>query len=159
MAEIALPDVLPVLPLRETVVFPLAMAPLAVGQPRSVRLVDDVMRGNRLLALVAQRGTGEQPGPDDLHRVGTFALIHQLSRASDGTLHILVQGLERIRVLDFVSTDPYLVARVQAAPEQPGVGVEADALRQAAVDLFRRLVALTRELPDDVAVAAASLPD
>jgi ATP-dependent Lon protease len=159
VAQTALPEVLPVLPLRETVVFPLAMAPLAIGQPRSVQLVDDVMRGNRLLALVAQRGTGEEPGPDDLHRVGTFALIHQLTRAADGTLHILVQGLERIRLLDFVSTDPYLVARVQAAPDQPGVGLEADARRQAAVDLFRRLVALSRELPDDIAVAVASLPD
>ena len=159
MAQTALPEVLPVLPLRETVVFPLAMAPLAIGQPRSVRLVDDVMRGNRLIALIAQRGTGEEPGPEDLHRVGTFALIHQLTRASDGTLHILVQGLERIRLLDFVSTDPYLVARVQTALDQPGTGVEADARRQAAVDLFRRLVTLSRELPDDLAVAAASLPD
>ena len=159
MAQTALPEVLPVLPLRDTVVFPLAMAPLAIGQPRSVRLVDDVMRGSRLIALVAQRGTGEEPGPDDLNRVGTFGLIHQLTRATDGTLHILVQGLERIRLLDFVSTDPYLVARVQTAPDQPGTGVEADARRQAAVDLFRRLVTLSRELPDDLADVAASLPD
>jgi ATP-dependent Lon protease len=159
VAQTVLPEVLPVLPLRETVVFPLAMAPLAIGQPRSVRLVDDVMRGNRLLALVAQQGSGEEPGPDDLHRIGTFALIHQLTRAADGTLHILVQGLERIRLLDFVSTDPYLVARVQSAPDQMAAGVEADARRQAAVDLFRRVVALSRELPDDIAVAAASLPD
>ncbi len=113
----AIPDVLPVLPLRGTVVFPYAVVPLAVGQPRSVRLVDDVMRGNRLVALVTQRSDAvEQPGPGDLHEVGTAAVIHQLARAGDGTLRLVVQGLERIRTVDFTSTEPYLVARVQVHP-------------------------------------------
>ncbi len=106
--RLEIPDALPVLPLRGgTVVFPLAVAPLTVGQERSVRLVDDVMRGNRMLALVAQRGDEpEQAGPDDLYSIGTAAIIHQLLRAPDGTVRLIVQGLERIRLLDFVATEP-----------------------------------------------------
>jgi ATP-dependent Lon protease len=157
---LTVPETLPVLPLRGTVVFPLAVTPLLVGQPRSVRLVDDVMRGgSRLLALVAQRSDGAEPGPDELHRMGTVAMIHQLTRGRDGTLQLVVQGLERIRILDFVSVQPYLVARVSAAPDVPVTSAEAEALRRAAVDLFRRLVALTPEIPDEVGGAAESLTD
>jgi ATP-dependent Lon protease len=156
----AIPDALPVLPLRGTVVFPLAVAPLGVGQPRSVQLVDDVMRGNRLVALVTQRSeTVEQPGPDDLPRIGTAAVVHQLARAGDGTLRLVVQGIERIRLVDFTSQDPYLVARVEPYPDEAASGTEVDALRRAVLDLFRRLVGLVRELPDELAAAAESTDD
>ncbi len=122
-------------------------------------MVDDAMRGNRMLALVAQRGEVEQPGPDDLQRIGTAAIIHQLMRAPDGTVRLIVQGLERVRLLDFVATEPYLVARVEIAPDQVTPGVEAEGLRRAALDLFRRLVALTPDLPDEVGTAAESVTD
>jgi ATP-dependent Lon protease len=156
--DFAVPDVLPVLPLRNTVAFPLAVLPLAIGQPRSVRLVDEVMRGNRLLALVAQRTQTAEAPPDELHRIGTVGVIHQLTRAQDGTLHIVVQGLERIRLLDFVTGQPYLVARVQAHPDQvPASTTDAEAIRRAAAELFRRLVALMPGLPDELTAAAESL--
>jgi ATP-dependent Lon protease len=157
---VVIPDVLPVLPLRGVVVMPLAAAPLSIGQPRSVRLVDDAMRGNRLLALVAQRDSSvEEAGPADVHRMGTVATIHQLARGQDGILRILVQGLERIRVLDWIGTEPYLLARVQAAPDRPAAGEEADGLRRAAVDLFRRVVELTPDLPNELATAAEVLAE
>ena len=158
---IDIPDALPVLPLRGgVVVFPFAVVPLTVGLPRSVQMVDDVMRGNRMLALVAQRGDEpEQAGPDDLYRVGTAAIIHQLMRAPDGTVRLIVQGLERVRLLDFIVTEPYLVARVETAPEGATAGVEVEGLRRAALDLFRRLVALIPEVPDEVAAAAETIVD
>jgi ATP-dependent Lon protease len=138
----------------------LAAAPLVVGQPRSVRLVDDVMRGNRLVALVAQRnGQVESPGPDDLHRIGTMAVIHQFARSPDGTLRLVVQGLERIQVVDWIGTEPYLVARVSAAPDHTDQSTELDGLKRAAADLFRRLVTLIPDLPDELALAAENLPD
>jgi len=153
------PDALPVLPLRDAVVLPLAAAPLVVGQPRSIRLVDDVMRGNRLLALVAQRDAGvESAGPSDVHRIGAMGVIHQLARGPDGTVRLVVQGIERIRLVDWVGTEPYLVARVESAPDQDDTGTEQDGVRRAAVDLFRRLVALSSDLPDEIASAAESLP-
>jgi ATP-dependent Lon protease len=141
-----------VLPLRNMVVFPMAVAPIVVGQERSLRLVDDVMRGNRLLALVTQRNPEARPaGPEDLYRVGTAAVIHQMLRAPDGTVRLVVQGLERIRIIDFLRTDPYLVARVQPAPELEASGLEVEALSRTVRDLFRRLVALAPELPDELA--------
>jgi ATP-dependent Lon protease len=158
--DLVIPNALPVLPLHGTVVFPLAVVPLAVGQARSVRLVDDVMRRDRLVALVAQRPEApEQAGPDDVYRIGTVGVIQQLARAPDGTLRLLVQGLERIRLLEFIATEPYLVARVAAAPDQVAEGVETAARQHAAVDLFRRLVQAAEGLPDELAAAAESLSD
>jgi ATP-dependent Lon protease len=155
-----IPDALPVLPLRDAVVFPLTAAPLAVGQPRSVRLVDDVMRGNRLLALVAQREAKVEPaGPEDLHRVGTVGMIHQLARVPDGGLRLLVQGIGRVRLVDWVGTEPYLVARIEVARDQPVQGTEVDALRRAVLEIFRRLVEVSPDLPDELAAAAENLPD
>jgi ATP-dependent Lon protease len=158
--DFVVPDVLPVLPLRDAVVFPLMAAPLAVAQARSVRLVDDVMRSDRLLALVAQRDPKAEPAnPDDLYRVGTVGVIHQLARAPDGSLRLMVQGLERIRLRDWVGTEPYLIARIEAARDQPAQGTEVDALRRAVVDIFRRLVAASPELPDELATAAENIAD
>jgi ATP-dependent Lon protease len=158
-----IPDSLPVLPLRGTVIFPMALVPLAVGRPESVQLVDDVMRTGRLVALVAQRTeTAVAATPDTLHRVGTAGIIHQLARMPDGSLRLMVQGIERIRLLDFLQTEPYLVVRVTPAPdahEPAAESTETAALRRAAVDLFRRLVGLAGDLPDEVAVAAENLTD
>jgi ATP-dependent Lon protease len=158
--EFAIPDALPVLPLRDAVVFPLTAVPLAVAEPRSVRLVDDVMRGNRLLALATLRGLALVPNtPDDLHRVGTAAVINQLARMPDGSVRMMVQGIERIQLLEWVGTEPYLVARVEAAREPAVQTAEVDGLRRAVVGIFRRLVEASPELPDDMAIAAENLSD
>ncbi|HUO62579.1 MAG TPA: endopeptidase La [Terriglobales bacterium] len=158
--DFVIPDALPVLPLRDAVVLPLTAVPLAVGQPRSVRLVDDVMRGNRLVALVAQRDPkAEASAPADLYSIGTVGMIHQLMRAPDGSVRLMVQGIERIRLLDFVGTEPYLVARVEVFREQTGEDTEIEGLRRAVMEIFRRLVEASPELPDELAVAAESVPD
>ncbi len=158
--DFVIPDALPVLPLRDAVVLPSTAVPLAVGQPRSVRLVDEVMRGNRLVALVLQRDAkAEASAPGDLHGIGTVGMIHQFMRAPDGSVRLMVQGIERIRLLDFVSTEPYLVARVEVSREQPGEDADIDGLRRAVVDIFRRLVEASPELPDELAVAAENVPD
>jgi ATP-dependent Lon protease len=161
--EFTVPDALPVLPIRDAVVFPLTALPLAVGQPRSVKLVDDVMRGNRLLALVTQRDPKTEPTTlADLHPIGTVGVIHQLARAPDGSVRLMVQGLERIRLLDLVGAEPYLVARVEAAPEQgipPAQATEVDGLRRAVMDLFRKLVEASADLPDALGPAVESVVD
>jgi ATP-dependent Lon protease len=158
-ADFVIPDALPVLPLRDAVVLPLTAVPLTVGRPRSVQLVDDVMRGNRLLALVAERDVKSDPGPEDLHRVGTVGAIHQLHRVPDGTVRLMVQGIERIRLVDFTATEPYLVARVEVLKDQTDQATEVDALRRAVVDVFRRLVEASAEMPDEMATAAENLSD
>src|SRR6186997_920447 len=103
-----LPDALPILPLRETVTYPDTLTPLAVGQERSINLVNDVLSGNRLLAMVGSKDPElEAPGPDDLYRVGVAGSIARMMKVPDGTLRILVQGSERIRITDYVTEEPY----------------------------------------------------
>jgi ATP-dependent Lon protease len=157
----AIPDALPVLPLRgDAVILPFVIAPLTVGQQRSVRLIDDAMRRDRLIAVVASLpGAPETPGPDELHRVGTAATIVQLVRIPDGTLRLLIQGIARIRLLDFLDTMPYLVAKVEEAPERHEPSDEIEALKRAVIDVFRRLVLMADELPGELVTAAEKLTD
>jgi ATP-dependent Lon protease len=155
-----IPSMLPILPLRETVAFPLAVLPLGIGQERSVRLVDDVMRTTRLVGLVAQTKPEAKPaGPDDVYRVGCAAVIHQLMRAEDGTIRMVVQGLERIRITQFVQTEPYLIARVERAPEIVAPGAETDALVRTLRSLFDRLAGLNIGIPKELSAVVQNLSD
>lgn len=102
-----LPDALPVLPLKETVAFPNTMTPLAVGQERSVQLVNDALSRDRMLVMVASRDSDvEQPGPDDVYSVGVVGVIARMLKMPDGTLRILVQGGQRVRIDDSDRSDP-----------------------------------------------------
>src|SRR4051794_17824607 len=114
---VSIPDTLPVLPLRDLVIYPTMVAPILVGQERSVRLVHDVVGKSRLVALVAQRGGERRATPsEDLYRVGTVAMIHELAVGQDSTLRIAVQGLERIRLGEPVQLEPFLSVRIRHAP-------------------------------------------
>ncbi|MEA2448738.1 MAG: ATP-dependent Lon protease, partial [Thermoleophilaceae bacterium] len=124
-----LPEGLPVLPLRDTVTFPDTLTPLAVGQERSIKLVNDVLGGERMLAMVASRDPElEQPGPDDLYDYGVAGTIARMVKVPDGTLRILVQGGPRVRVTGIAATEPYIVARIEEAPDVVRPSTELDAL-------------------------------
>jgi ATP-dependent Lon protease len=155
-----IPAELPVLPLKETVVFPDSMTPLAIGQERSIRLVDDVVGGERLLALVTVRDADvETPGWDDLYEIGTAAVVHKMIRVPDGTLRILVQGLSRLRLEEPVTDDPYLVARFSAVPDEAEESREVEALLRNAQGLFGRIIGLAPYLPEELQFAAANVRD
>ncbi len=152
--------VLPVLPLRGTVVFPLTVVPLAAAQPRSLRLIDDVMSGDRTVALVLQKDPEQEgAGPDDVLRIGTIATIHQMMRVPDGSVRLAVQGLERMRITEFVGEEPYLTAQVEQAPETVAESVEVQALTRNTLELFQRLVSLVSHLPDELVTAALNVDD
>jgi ATP-dependent Lon protease len=158
--QLELPATLPVLPLKETVVFPQSMTPLAIGQERSIKLIDDVASGERLLALVTVRDEEEEsPGFDDLYEVGTAAIVHKLIRVPDGTLRILVQGLERIRIDKHVQDEPYLVAEVVPEPDELVESKEVEALTRNVQSLFARVIGFVPYLPDDLQIAASSVDD
>src|SRR5579884_2078742 len=132
---VSVPDALPVLPLRDTVVYPDMVAPALVGQARSLELVNDVVRSNRLTAIVVQKSPEIVPArPDDLYRTGTMGMLHELAR-SENTVRLAIQGLVRIRILEFIQTQPYLVARITPAYELDESGLEMDALVRTAKDL------------------------
>src|SRR5438046_2472716 len=157
---IVFPAALPVLPLKETVVFPQSMTPLAIGQERSVHLIDDVVAGERLLALVTVRDSSlETPGWDDVYEVGTIAVIHKMIKVPDGTLRILVQGLQRIRLDRRVSDDPYLVGEFVELPDVLEETPEVEALTRNVQGLFARIIGLAPYLPEELQLAAANVDD
>ena len=154
------PEVLPILPLRGVVVYPQTAVPLTVGQPRSIRLVDEVVGRDKLVGLVAAMNPElESPGPKDLYRVGTVAIVHRLLRAPDGTLRLLVQGLDRFRLGEFVAEEPYLRARVELSPEVVEQGLEIDALARNARDQFQQITQLIPSFPEELAGSITSVED
>jgi ATP-dependent Lon protease len=152
------PDTLPVLPLFELVVYPTNVAPLSVGPEPSVKLVHEAMAGDRLVALVTQRNANAPARPEDLHRIGTMASIHQIVNV-DGHLRAVVQGIERIRLVEFLQSDPYPVARFESAPERVVESLELEALSLSVKELFIEVVALHPALPEQLASAIESISD
>jgi ATP-dependent Lon protease len=160
VGEIEVPSTLPVLPLKETVVFPQSMTPLAIGQERSVKLIDDVVAGNRAVALVTVRDAEvDQPGWDDLYEIGTAAVVHKMIRVPDGTLRILVQGMKRVRLDRRVQDDPYLVGEFKDVPDVDDETPEIEALTRNVQSLYGRVIGSVPYLPDELEVAAANVDD
>ena len=152
------PGVLPILPLRGVVVYPETAVPLTVGQPRSIKLVDDVVAADKLVGLVAAVNPElEMPGPRDLYRVGVIATVHRLLRAPDGTVRLLVQGMDRFRLGEFVTEEPYLKARVDLAPEAVEEGLEIDALARNARDQFQQITQMIPSFPEELVTSITSL--
>ncbi len=159
--ESEIPSELPVLPLRGVVVYPQTAVPLTIGQPRSIRLVDDVVASDeRLIALVASRDPDlEAPGPDDLYSVGTVAMIHRLFRAPDGTIRLVVQGMLRCKVDEYVQMEPYLKAKIQLHPETVDDGAEVEALARNAREQFGRIGEMIPSIPRELVTSVLALDD
>ena len=158
--EVEIPEELAVLPLKDTVVYPFSVVPLGIGKERSKRVIDDVMRGSRLLALVAQKDSEvEEAGPEDCYRIGVVARIARMLRMPDDTMNIIVQGLDRITITDYTASEPFLKARVKRLPETIEEGVDIEARTRTAIDLFQRLVNLVQYLPDQLSMAVMNLDD
>lgn len=154
------PETLPILPLRNTIVFPLTVLPLSAEQPRSLRLIDAAMQGDRLIGLVGMMDSEiETPGPDEVYAVGTVAVIHRMLRVPDGSVRLIVQGLEKIEITEWVTEEPYLQAHVARRPESVEESVELEALSRNLLDLFRRLVDLVPYLSEELVMAAANAED
>ena len=161
-ASPAIPTELAILPLRGTVVYPLTVLPLTVEQQRSIQLVDDAALGARVIGLVAIKEANEgveTAGPDDLYSTGSAALIHRLLKAPDGSVRLIVQGLDRIRIERYLQTEPYLKAQTKIIPDLGEKSVEVEAIMRNTIELFRRLVALVPHLPDELMMAVMNVED
>jgi len=155
-----IPGNLPVLPLRDAVVFPDTMIPLTIGQERSIRLIDDVLAGDRLLALVTSKDAEvETPGPELLHDIGTVGLAHKMIKLPDGTMRILVQGLQRVHVDRFTQEEPYLAADISRIEDVTAESKEIDALRASLLSTFSKIVDLVPYLPEELEMAAANIEE
>src|SRR5262249_35173063 len=158
--DLDLPATLPILALKDTVVFPQSMMPLAIGQERSIRLIDDVVSGDRFLALVTARDASvDTPRFGDVVEVRTGAIVHKMIRIPDGTLRILVGGLQRIKLAKRVSEDPYLVGEFDAFPDENDDTPEVEALTRNVQGLFAKIIGLAPYLPAELQLAATNVDD
>ncbi|HET8894519.1 MAG TPA: LON peptidase substrate-binding domain-containing protein [Gaiellaceae bacterium] len=149
--QLELPGALPVLPLKETVVLPGTMTPLAIGQERSLALIDDVVAGDRLLALVLLLD-------EDVYTVGTGAFVHRMIRVPDGTVRVVVQGLQRIALTREVRDIPYLESEIALVPDVVDAS-NLETLTSTARELFARVVELVPYLPPELHLAVATITD
>jgi ATP-dependent Lon protease len=156
----SLPEELPILAVRDSVPFPETLTPLAIGQERSIRLVNDVLAGNRMLAMTASKDPEtDNPAPGELYRVGVAGVVARMLKVPDGTLRILVHGAQRVRIVDFISTDPYFVARIEEAPDEVVPSPELEALHRNVQATFSRIIQEVPYLPEELQIAVANLDD
>jgi ATP-dependent Lon protease len=149
-----------VLPLRDAVAFPELVVPLNIGQERSIVLINDVLRGDRTIALVAGRDpVVETPVPEQIHDVGVLGTVARMVRLPDDTLRVLVQGAQRIRVTGWVATDPYLVAEVADLPDEVTEGPQLTALMRNVARDFTSIVGQVPYLPEELSVMVANVED
>jgi ATP-dependent Lon protease len=148
------PDTLPVLPLRDIVVFPHMIVPLFVGREKSVRALEAVMRDDKQILLVAQKSAAQDdPGVEDIFRVGTVSTILQLLKLPDGTVKVLVEGSRRARIVGFGETDAYFEANVERLDDQSGDPKELEALGRSVISQFEQYIKLNKKIAPEVLVS------
>ncbi len=148
-----IPEELSVLPLRDHVVYPMTMMPLAVGQPPSIQLIDDALVSGRMIALVALRDPNERPDqvkPEDFYTIGTAANVHKLVKMPDGTLRVAVQGIERIEIVEIIQSEPYFRARVRVVPDVVEAGLEVAALVRNLQGRVAEMAQLIPQFPEEL---------
>src|SRR6476619_714467 len=159
---IKIPDVLPVLPLKDLVIFPFIIVPLSVSREKSINAVDQALAENRVIMLTAQKDfQNEDPAEEDLYRVGTVAIIMRMLKLPDGRIRILVQGLSRARIDYFIQTAPFFKAKITRIeePVPKERGLETEALIRAVKQNLDRAVSLGKNISPEVMVIAANLDD
>jgi len=155
-----LPAALPILPLREIVPYPDTLTPLAVGQERSKKLIDDVLSGERMLVMAASRNPElNEPGPADVYDVGVVGIVARMLKVPDGTIRILVQGTERVRIGDYVTETPYLVARIESLPDKVEPSQELEALTRNVQSTFTEIIEEIPYLPEELQLAVTNVED
>jgi ATP-dependent Lon protease len=157
---VAIPSELPILPLRDTVLFPNSFLPLAVARESSVRLIEEAINGSKLVGVFTQRDASvEEPGQDDMHRIGTATHIHKMFKLPDGSLRLIVQGLSRLQLESVTAVRPYLRGRVNAADDtvREEDRLEIDALQRNIKTNFQHVVSLSPLLSDDLQALAMNI--
>ena len=151
---------LPVLPVRDQVYFPGMLFPLLVGREKSIRSLDEAVVRDRKMVLVAQREIGtEDPEPGDLYEVGLLVEVMQVLRVPDGAVRLMLEGIDRVRIVRFAQTEPFLKARVKVVAERPASGIEAEALRRSIVSQFEQVVQNGRQIPPEAMITVVSISD
>lgn len=154
-----IPEILPILPLRETVVYPQMLIPLIVGREKSIKLVEDALSGNKLIGMCMQKTPVEEPTPDDINKIGTVGIIVRSLKFPDNTLRLFVQGLQRIRIVEFIQTEPYFKAKIELIEEKIEKTVEIEGLMRNLLNLFQKMASLIPQFPEELLINAMNIQE
>lgn len=151
--EIRIPEEIPLLPIRDAVYFPRMVFPLYVGRDKSIRALDEAMQRDRMILLVAQKQvTTEEPTPDDIYRVGLVAGIMQITKVPDGTVRLVLEGLERVHVVKYLQEDPYFLVKIKPVVSVEEESLEVEALMRSVISQFEQIVNIGRTIPPEALV-------
>ena len=151
---------IPLLPLRDIVVFPHMVVPLFVGRPKSIQALEDAMAGDRRLVVAAQRVAGEEdPTPEDIYEIGTLGTIIQLLRLPDGTVKVLVEGRSRARIRDYAAIDPYFAVEIEPLEDEGGDSPEAEALVRSVHSTFDSYAKLNKKIAPEIVNSIAAITE
>jgi ATP-dependent Lon protease len=158
--DVEIPSTLPVIPLRDAVLFPRMIMPLEVTREATISVIDDALASDRLVVVATQRDPDvDAPTGQELYEVGTAGTIIKMVRSMDGAMRVLVQGIRRVKIVGFVKESPAIVARVEPIEDANRDAVEIDGLRRGVIELFGRIVQAVSAVPDEILRAVASIPD
>ncbi len=156
--EQALPQVVAILPLKGTVIYPGLALPLIIGRERSIHLIDDALAGEKIIGVMTQRDPKVQdPGPEEMYQIGTAVSILKMVRVSEKDIRVVVQGVSRIQIKEFVASDPYYMARVAYISEEEAEGLQVNALSVNIKELFRKVVELSPQVPSELTTMITNL--
>ncbi|MGQ9705922.1 MAG: endopeptidase La [bacterium] len=156
--EIIIPPILPILPLREVVVFPFMIVPLPVGRKSSIKLIDEAVVKDKMIGLFTQINSDiETPTENDIYKIGTCGLISKMMKVPNGELRILIQGLKRIRYKATITREPYIVAEIEIIEEIEDKNVKIEALKRSLLGIFKQIVELTPHLPEEAYLTAINI--
>ncbi|MFW7379746.1 MAG: endopeptidase La [Oligoflexus sp.] len=151
---------IPLLPLRDILVFPSTVVPLFVGREKSIQALEQAMASNKEILLAAQvKAKTNEPSPDDIYRIGTISTILQLLRLPDGTVKVLVEGQKRARIVDYLQTEEFFFVEAEHLPEEKAQGVENEALVRTVKMSFDNYVRLNKRIPPEMLLSIASMDD
>ncbi len=157
--EVLIPEELAIIPGGPDAVFPAMMVPVAVSNERTIKLVDDAVAGDKIVGVFAQRQDVEEQPPANLYEIGTASSIVRMLKMPDGTVHVLLQGIARIRLGQVAQVEPYIKGRIERVEEKLERTPELEALIRNILSLFQKLVSLAPNLPDELSVAAVNLTE
>ncbi len=153
-------DMMPLLPLRDVVVYPHLVIPLFVGRAKSVKALEIASEGNKQILLVAQKSANkDEPDADDLYEIGTLATVLQMLKLPDGTVKVLVEGLYRVRVSDFVETEECFLANAEKIVHSDENDSETEALMRTVFTQFDQYVKLNKKIPPEILTSLATIND
>ena len=158
--HLMIPNEVAILPLRDVVIYPSMVSPLIVARTKSVLLIEDVMNSDKMVGLVAQESPEtEDPEYENIFKYGTVANILKMLKFPDGSIRILIQGLERFRILKFIQKDPYFKAKIKLLSDIENSSVELEAMTRNVANQFQRIINLVPNLPEELQIAVMNMKD